>query len=199
MRFLLRDLSSVIPALAFLRPETKSLTIFIQKPDDNAPDAGSRAMRSANEHFFHAIPAARCYFPDEIERIDGGNKRPGYKDVKGNILPFCYAFALSSVSLSKRDTRTTKDASYIFALYSQQEWPISLFPFFVWLYLLHPNIPLFLSLSLHSMRSYLSWWIWHEGVSFIIYYRIVLVLSSQVGRAQNNEIGKFLYFTSIRE
>ncbi|KYN07390.1 hypothetical protein ALC62_01592 [Cyphomyrmex costatus] len=31
--------------------------------------------RSANEHFFHAIPAARCYFPDEIERIDTGNER----------------------------------------------------------------------------------------------------------------------------
>ncbi|KYN21982.1 hypothetical protein ALC57_05630 [Trachymyrmex cornetzi] len=35
----------------------------------------SRAARSANEHFFHAIPAARCYFPDEIERIDSGNER----------------------------------------------------------------------------------------------------------------------------
>ncbi|KYN40212.1 hypothetical protein ALC56_05157, partial [Trachymyrmex septentrionalis] len=34
-----------------------------------------RAARSANEHFFHAIPAARCYFPDEIERIDSGNER----------------------------------------------------------------------------------------------------------------------------
>lgn len=34
--FLLKDLSSVIPAFAFLRTKTKSLTIFIQKPDNNA-------------------------------------------------------------------------------------------------------------------------------------------------------------------
>ena len=88
----------------------------------------SRAVRSANEHFFHAIPTARCYFPDEIERIDSGRQR----EADWGIETLREIFSLSSsVSFYLRGEfvemrRTMKDARRIITLCFQQKLRILL-------------------------------------------------------------------------
>jgi hypothetical protein len=112
----------VIPAyFTSLRFETKNLMIFIQKPNDNVLDGVESEVRSANEHFFRAIPAARCYFPDEIERIDGGNEGETLRKIFSPSALVSLYFRSKFVEMR----RTVKDAGRISSLCSRQEF---LFP-----------------------------------------------------------------------
>lgn len=147
LRSLLRtETASVIPAyFVLLRFETKNLMIFIQK-SDNALDGVESGVRSTNEHFFRAIPAARCYFPDEIEGIDGGNERRA--ETLREIFSPSALVSLYFRGKFVEMRRIVKDAGRI----SRQEWRISLSLHF------SRSCQLYSDTSARSMRSYSLRW-----------------------------------------
>lgn len=156
------------------RLETKSLTIFIQKLDDNVPDEveSSEIRKWA---LFPRNSSGALLFPGRNRK-----NRRRQRETDRSMKTLREIFSLSSsVSFHLRGEfvemrRTMKDARRIITLCFQQKLRISLSFHFSQSYQFHWDTLPFLFYSRSLLRYH-----WHEGINFISHWLNAIIVCNQ--------------------